>query len=147
MARDTILELFLFVCQKPTMYVQCARFSAVSAFIAGYDAALEGGALIGFREWLLTGNKDWTNLPWWSLVRLRLDSKADLSSPPRESEDEALIAELHTALEGFSRIQKDGGLAKIFHDYNTWVLSQTDPAIKALQDRLRVALPTGPTPK
>lgn len=141
MARDTILELFVYVCQKPNMYVQCPRFTAVSAFIAGYDDALQGGVLVGFREWLLTGGKDWTNLPWWSLVRLRLNPQVDLASAPSEDEETALIGTLRDSLEKFSRTCSQSGLSKVFHDYNAWLLSLSDPAVKTLQGRLREPAP------
>ncbi len=121
--------------------MQCARFTAVSAFIAGYDEALHGGALVGFREWLLIGNKDWTNLPWWSLIRLRLNPKADLALPPSEEEETPLLGTLRIALEDFSKVYKAGGMPKVFHDYNTWLLSLSDPAVKSLQARLRATKP------
>lgn len=139
MARDTILKLFVSVCQKPNFYVQCPRFSAVSAFIAGYDDALQGGVLVGFREWLLTRGNDWTNLPWWSLVRVRLNPEVNLAVAPSEEEETALIETLREALEGFSMTCSQGGLARVFHDHNAWLLSRSDPALKSLQDRLRAA--------
>ena len=137
MARDRTLERFIFICQKPTLYVQCARFTVISAYIAGYDDALEGGALVGFREWLLTGTKLWTNLPWWSLVRLRLNAETELAVAPSADEETALIAKLKEALEGFLGAYKEGGLPTILHDYNSWLLGLSDPAMKTVQDRLR----------
>jgi hypothetical protein len=124
MARDKTLELFRFVCEKPGMYVQRAGFGAVTAYIDGYDAALQGGALVGFREWLLTGNSEWTNLPWWSLVRLRRDPRAVLSRPPSEEDEESLIGDLNLALKGFAEALGKGGLPQIYAEYNAWLLRQ-----------------------
>lgn len=119
------------------MFVQAPRFSAVCAFVDGYDFALQRGALSGFREWLLIGSKEWTNLPWWALIRLRHDETVDLSKPPSEEEESVLLPELASALNSFARAYEEGGLAKIYYDYNNWIIRSSDHSTKIFRTRLR----------
>ncbi len=143
MVQCDALTLFRYVCEKPGMYVQAHSFVAVVAFIEGYDLALQGGALVGFREWLLTGSDEWTNLSWSMLIRHQRDPATDLSRPPVGDEDEALLGDLSKALESFSRDLTTGGLHVIFHRYNTWLLSRSEPTTAELRTRLRGDLDTG----
>jgi hypothetical protein len=117
------LEIFMQVCRRPNMYLQSARYEGVCAFMDGYDMALQGAPLMAFREWLLTKGTEWTNLPWWSLVRKSFDPEADFSQPPHEGETAALVEALARALEGYRGARNmRGGVAKIFYDYSQWVL-------------------------
>ena len=59
------IGFFLQVCNTPKMFVGSDRYEAVCAFLNGYDTAVGGGALRGFREFLLCQGSAWTNLPWW----------------------------------------------------------------------------------
>jgi hypothetical protein len=59
-----------------------------------------------------------------------------LASPPSEEEETSLVGTLHSALDDFSKVYKAAGLPKVFHDYNAWLLSLSDPAIRTLQERL-----------
>ncbi len=105
----------------PHLVVLGARFSSVAAYMDGYDWALRGGALVGFREWLLTGTERWTNMPWWALVRYRANPTADVLSPPDDKEDRELLISLTADFDGFLADLEAGGLPKIFGDYQVWV--------------------------
>jgi|JI10StandDraft_1071094.scaffolds.fasta_scaffold09987_12 hypothetical protein len=85
------LDLFVRMCQSPTMYVQDATFSSVCALIEGYDMATNRHALLGFWEWLTVRDGQWTNLPWWSLVRRHVYPDADLGVAPSRVEDAPLL--------------------------------------------------------
>lgn len=61
------------------MYVRPATYSAVAAFVRGYDTACEGGVLVGFREWLALRLGAGWNLVWEALV-LRV-AFPDVESP------------------------------------------------------------------
>lgn len=137
MASDTALKFFIMICEKPLMVVDAKRFTAVAAFIHGYNMALHGGALIGFREWLLIGREDWTNLSWSQLIWQRYDPEADLSRPPSLEDDEALLGELQQALDAFLKDNNELGLDGIYHRYNTWLLSQTNPVSADRRIRIR----------
>lgn len=58
-------------------------FSSVTAFVGGYDIAVEGGLLVGFREWLILELGSGTNLGWPKLV-------LDLAFPDAKDSREAL---------------------------------------------------------
>jgi hypothetical protein len=126
MTRDRTLELFKFACNKPLMYVQAARYDTVCAFIDGYDMAMQGGPLAGFREWLLTGTERWNNLPWWALVRCRVNPSVDVEQPLADAEHTVLLTALSSALEAFATAVNQGGMVRILCDYSDW-LSDLDP--------------------
>jgi len=64
------LDFLKLICTKPSIYVQEANFVAVCSFIDGYDLALSGEPLMGFKAWLKDLYKRETNLPWWGIVRI-----------------------------------------------------------------------------
>ena len=50
------------------MWVSPANFGSVAAFLTGFDVALEGGFLKGFREWLIVRADGCNNLVWPGIV-------------------------------------------------------------------------------
>src|SRR5436190_48179 len=57
--------------KQPGMYFPRVEFDLVAAFINGFNAAIHGGLLLGFRQWLIVRLGHGNNLPWDALV-LRL---------------------------------------------------------------------------
>ena len=106
------------------MWVPSNTYEGVAAFVAGYDAACEGGVLVGFREWLLVRkcHGKGSNLAWYALV---LDCAFPTGSavPPRALTDEGghlrAIEVLFTLLGEFDDEVRESrnGLAKIFEEY------------------------------
>jgi hypothetical protein len=41
------------VCRCPGMYVREPTYESITAYVQGYDSALGGSLLRGFREWLV----------------------------------------------------------------------------------------------
>lgn len=115
---------FIWVCTKPGMYVQSTHFEVVCAYINGYDTALRGGSLVGFREWLLTRGVERTNLPWWALVRRQTLPEKDLSATLSDTENEQLLMGLASALELYAKCLSHDGLDMIFHAYHSWSIEQ-----------------------
>ncbi|MBM80654.1 MAG: hypothetical protein CMJ78_08685 [Planctomycetaceae bacterium] len=133
---DHELTIFISLSRQPRMYVQSDRFDAVCAYMDGYDAALRGRVLNGFRHWLLSEGDEWSNLPWWGIVRRNLfpdQNPADALS--KSGSDEALEA-LACYLEQFCSCIKVGGLQAIYAKYNAWLLSRTDDATAEFRDRI-----------
>ncbi|MBS2014610.1 MAG: hypothetical protein JST00_17110 [Deltaproteobacteria bacterium] len=103
------------------MHLVDGSFSSVCSFIEGFDVAHDGGVLVGFREWLLTGGESWTNLHWSQLVRLRANRHSNLHDSPEHAEEPLLLATLKGLLLEFSRELRTDGLFMIFHRYNMWM--------------------------
>jgi hypothetical protein len=62
--------LFEKLQQCTAMFVPSETYDAVASFLLGYDAAYEGGLLLGFREWLALRLGTGSNLSWPALVLL-----------------------------------------------------------------------------
>lgn len=61
-------ELFEAIRTRTSMFLPEETYTAVAAFILGYDLACEGGVLVGFREWLVVRLDGGSNVGWESLV-------------------------------------------------------------------------------
>ena len=99
-------------------------YSAVCAFVTGYDCACEGGALLGFQEWLVVRLGMGENLAWSALVlyavfpdtpdpRARLRSDATFERVAIETLFD-LLAEFDEAIE------RHGGLGMVFAAHQRW---------------------------
>lgn len=137
MNRTDIVGWFVFICAKPGICVQSARFDVVCAFIDGYDQALMGAPLSGFREWLLTSSNEWTNVPWWTLVQQRHQAGTSLQADPVERDDAALLAALGRTLDEFASARESRGLTGVLVDYAESLLNSADPVARAEGERLR----------
>lgn len=105
------LGLFIRLCEKPGMYIHSTNFDAVWAYIEGVNQATYGGALMGFREWLIVERGEWTNLSWYMLIRARVFDD-DPGTLPSGDEHDRLRHELRDALIAFGAAL-EGGLAPI----------------------------------
>ncbi|RLB44954.1 MAG: hypothetical protein DRJ42_31030 [Deltaproteobacteria bacterium] len=112
--------IFQAICKQPRMYVQDASYAAVSAFIYGYDLALDGGPLVGFWEWLIVREMEETNLPWWLLLRRQVHEDTDLSTVPTVEQDRELVAALGAALKSYGDARGAHGLDRIYYEYHCW---------------------------
>jgi hypothetical protein len=100
------------------MYVNPPTFDGVVAFIDGYDMALSGGLLVGFREWLIVRANEGNNLTWGALV-------ASLIDHSHGRDDKLSIARLFATLDEFVALRTaDGGLRRIYVHYERWLRTQ-----------------------
>lgn len=140
--KDSPLEVLVTVCEKPSMYVQGGRYEAVCAYLDGFDAA--AGELIGFRQWLLTRGVEWSNLPWWALVRKEVFPGNDVLEPLTDEQSKLLLARLAEVLREFQRARERGGLEAVYLRYFAWLLTVEDHAAEHVREELerdfRVAL-------
>ena len=111
------------------MYVQEPTYAVLSALVLGYDLALDGGLLCGFREWLIARLRGGNNLTWAGLV-LRAafpeapDPQAEVCSSTANQEHAVrvmfeLIGEFQTL-----RAERDG-MRKIYAQYERWLKTQS----------------------
>lgn len=146
---DKMLEkdvrLFIRACRQPLLFVQSPTFECVCAYIDGYDTATRGGCLQGFRHWLLSEGVEWTNLPWWGLIRRYCFPNNDPSGSLTDAESNEALQALADHLERYLECLLSGGLEVIFCKYNSWLSQRTDENTKDLRDRLKsVVSPTLP---
>lgn len=130
------LRLFASVCRQPGLFVQSGRYETVCAYIDGYDSALRGGILSGFRYWLLSEGTEWNNLPWWAIVRRHVFPNIDPASALSDSESDEALAALAVYLERYLECIMSNGLVFIFHKYTKWLLARDDEVTLEFRERL-----------
>ena len=114
---------------RPGMYVQEPTYAVLSAFVVGYDVALDGGVLCGFREWLITRLRGPNNLAWPGLVLCAAFPKA--SNPEAEvrsspASQEHAIRVMFELLGEFETLRAElDGMRKIFAKYERWLRTQS----------------------
>ena len=123
MTRAQIIEHFIFVCRKPGIFVNSGSYVAVCAYLSGFDNALCGAALDGFREWLLMRGKEWNNMTWWALVRTEVLGPFGPDTALSREDDQRLLAGLDALLSDFSEAVA-GGMDRLYFQYGTWLHRQ-----------------------
>ena len=110
------------------MYVSEATYPVVAALVLGYDLATAGGALRGFREWLIPQVNTGNNLSWNPLI-LHL-AFMNVSNPiahvltDAETQRHA-IDTLFGAIAAFVKARNaPEGMRRIFAEYERWLRSQ-----------------------
>jgi hypothetical protein len=105
---DSFHEVLRNVCKRPALYVGINDFRLASAFLDGYDSALEdlrpdlaGSGLFGFGKWLAV-RLDSCARSGWSEIILREDTGADK------------FEALERLFDEFSRERSERGLEEVF---------------------------------
>ncbi|XYH97315.1 hypothetical protein ACMHYB_57755 [Sorangium sp. So ce1128] len=102
-------------------------YDTIVAFIEGYDSALCGGFLVGFREWLIVKLEDGNNLSWSALVlnlmgRVGERSSAEVKSA--EGQSVAIEFLLDTLDQFLDEREAPSGLRRIYRSYENWLTRQ-----------------------
>ena len=107
------------LCSRPGMYVGRADFSAVVAYIDGFNVARGGAPLLGFREWLVVKANTGNNLHWAGLVKLlvRLPEKES-----EDTQDEFWIAAAGNLIADYLAYRNANGITKVYYKYARWLL-------------------------
>ena len=112
------------VLKRPSMYLPTASYDAVVTYLLGYDAATQGGLLVGLREWLIVKLRDGNNLAWPALVLDLMQRVRSRESTVDDAEKRA-VAFLHETLEQFfSERDARGGMRRIYGMYEAWLRQQ-----------------------
>ncbi|WP_437896392.1 hypothetical protein [Sorangium sp. So ce124] len=109
------------------MYLSNVSYSTIVAFVEGYDLALCGGFLVGFREWLIVKLDDGNNLSWSALVLSLMGRVGERSSAEVESAEgqSAVIEFLFDTFEKFlGEREAPSGLRRIYRSYENWLTRQ-----------------------
>jgi hypothetical protein len=119
------VELVERVCTHPGMYVQSGTYAEVAALITGYDLACNGGALLGFREWLVVRLGGGANLSWPQLALSAAfpdvtRSKSGLSSDEQQTALTALLA----LVREYADKREREGMRRIYLEHQRWLEKQ-----------------------
>jgi hypothetical protein len=125
----TCPQILLDLRKRPEMYLPVVTYEAAASFVLGYDAALQGGLLLGFREWLVTQLKQGSNLSWsvlaLELIRQRAPESISVNTSPMTDNHSAAVDGLLSTIETFLRERNQtGGARRIFATYGQWLEQQ-----------------------
>lgn len=134
---DNTIQKFIELCRRPGMVGQSPSYETVCAFIDGYTSAQHGAPLEGFREFLLSDGSGWSNAPWWAIIRMRVVNDWHPLETLAPADEEEARQQLASALERYLDARKEGGIGLVFHRYNTWLLSLSDPSLERYQTTLK----------
>ena len=112
--------IFAELRKRPEMYLPAVTYETAVSFLLGYDAAVNGGLLFAFREWLVTRLKEGGNLSWPVLVREVIERRALASADQRAAVD-GLFSTVETFLHERNQV---GGARRIFAAYERWLQEQ-----------------------
>ena len=108
--------------KRPGMYLPTNTYEAAVAFLLGYDAALKGGLLWAFREWLIIELKEGNNLSWPALVEILVRRQVGVPTP--ESANQAIDLLFVTVDEFLRDRNKINGARTIYATYELWLKDQ-----------------------
>ncbi|WP_127357131.1 hypothetical protein [Actinacidiphila soli] len=111
------------VRREPARHGLDGSFSAMTAFLLGLDAGSSWSMLTGFQEWLVVRLGRGHDLTWPLLVRHL--APGGWTHPLTKQADAAAVITLHRLLRDFFTIrERPDGLARIFLDYQSWMVTQ-----------------------
>ena len=113
--------------QRPSMWVGDMSFDKVVAFIDGFDAACNGGLLLGFREWLIPRIDGPRDVHWIRMV-LKLCFLEEMDAHRQPDEPSATLhalSSLRILLHDFYSERDDiDGMHRILLRYDGWLQKQ-----------------------
>jgi hypothetical protein len=113
------------VRKAPGMFLIPVSYETAVAFLIGYDIALAGGPLCGFREWLVLRVGGWDNLVWSALVE-KLLGEAGLVERKQTLEGQKKAVEfLFSLLEEFMAERDEYGVRRVYVAYEQWLREQS----------------------
>lgn len=108
---------------RPGMFVTTTSYDTVVAFLTGYDMALLGGLLFGFREWMIVRLESGNNLCWSGLIDVA--AEAAHGSSLAAIDDGTRRQVLFDSLAQFFAERDDrDGVRTIFRRYEAWLATQ-----------------------
>lgn len=112
------------VRRRASMYLPAVSYDAAAAFVLGYDAATQGGLLVGLREWLIVKLQDGNNLAWPALILDLLRRTGSHESATEGAEKRAIEFMFVTLEQFFSERDARGGIRRIYAMYEAWIRQQ-----------------------
>ena len=110
------------ICLRPGMMVYPVTFDTVCTYFDGFNAARNGGPLMGLQQWLIVRANGGNNLVWSALARQQLSP--DPANVELSDEEQAIRA-LGRLLAEFFEYRRSNGITKVFHEYAKWLLRRS----------------------
>lgn len=118
-------DVFDRIRKQPGMYLQETTYAAAAAFVLGYDLACEGGALVGFREWLVLRLGKGSNLAWFALVPHYAFPESSSPQDAVTANSDAQRHAIDTLFDLIAEFQRErcepDGLRTILTAYTAWL--------------------------
>ncbi len=121
------IEEHLKALQKRTgMYITGERCTSLAAYIQGMDTAMNGGLLIGFREWLIVRINGGNNLHWLHLIIYHVFPKLSVDDVIENDEYNLIINNtLIDMLLAYFIYKNEVGLMVVYLNYQKWLEKQS----------------------
>ena len=120
------------LCTHPGMFLCPASYGAVCAYLERFDAARNGGPLVGLHQWLVVRSNGGDNRVWQALVQELVGRKfinavlSDEELPDKELPGEELfLREVGKLFAEFFEYRRVNGITKVFHEYARWLLRRS----------------------
>jgi hypothetical protein len=110
------------------MIVNPPTYAMVAAYISGYDNAMKGGFLQGFREWLIVRADGCNNLVWSDIVPYIVFPHADdpiAELHASEVNEARAIQMLESLFNEYRSAIQENGVRGVFHAYEKWLAKQS----------------------
>ncbi len=105
--------------ERAEMHVPRESYSAVCSFLLGYDCALGGEPLRGFKEWLAVTAGGGSNLGWPTLaLAYILQARGDPWEALEGHQEKQVLERLFSLLDEFEHVRNEAGLSTVVGRYN-----------------------------
>ncbi|NJL73004.1 MAG: hypothetical protein HC888_16375 [Candidatus Competibacteraceae bacterium] len=115
MRQNTFTSFILAMRQRRLMFFpdhdDC--YAQVVAGIVGFDYATQGGALMGFREWLVMRSGALSNLAWFAIVE-SIASERGVTLPEKK------VVLLLDLVDEYLGEREKKGATRLFREYCRW---------------------------
>ncbi|MEV7141657.1 hypothetical protein [Streptomyces tauricus] len=85
----------------PAVFVARVNFESVTGFLSGYDVAVSGNLLDGFREWLAAKLGFGRNLVWFALILKLVFPEGRPAEPWSQEDDQHAVNQLIKLLDEY----------------------------------------------
>ncbi|MCY1018558.1 hypothetical protein [Pyxidicoccus sp. MSG2] len=122
----TSSSIFERLRKSPGLFLPSVDYDVAVAFLLGFDAATEGGCLMGFREWLVPQLGGGNNLHWAGLVLNLMKRETEVQRSEGNHSEKERVEFLLSTLDMFhqERTSSDG-LRAIYLRYEAWLRTQS----------------------
>lgn len=123
---DAFIERVKQVCAQPEMFVIKGSYLEITALLTGYDLATNGGALVGFREWLTVRMDGGGNMTWPQQALAATFPNSPNVDPLllTAADNRSALKMLQELLMEFCEERKRSGLRLIYLSHHAWLRRQ-----------------------
>lgn len=109
------------IAERPLMYLPSVDLLQFVSYLEGFDRACGGGALLGFREWVLVVRGGHPERAWWSNL---LEAELSISDERELHDETAHLDAIRRIVSQFIEFRRfvaaPDGWTRLFRDYDEW---------------------------